>query len=179
MRRADLAMTEERARAFLRQGYSGRLATVGPDQWPYVVPLLYVYRDDSIYVHNSRAPGHLRANVDHSGRACFLVDEPGTVYGYGRFECDSSLSYSSVMAFGNVTVVEGEHDKALFCDELMRKYGAGMEGRPKQFYPRLDAISVYALRIERLTGKAIQLPAASARWPAMDRTKSPTAELRP
>jgi hypothetical protein len=27
MRRADLAMTEEQARAFLNQGYAGRLAT--------------------------------------------------------------------------------------------------------------------------------------------------------
>jgi nitroimidazol reductase NimA-like FMN-containing flavoprotein (pyridoxamine 5'-phosphate oxidase superfamily) len=106
MRRADLAMTDERARAFLRQGYAGRLATVGADQWPYVVPLLYICRDDAIYVHNARGRGHLRANIDHNARACFVVDEPGTVYGYGRFECDSSLSYSSVMAFGSVSVVE-------------------------------------------------------------------------
>lgn len=168
-------MTEERARAFLSEGHAGRLATVGRDNWPYVVPLLYVYRDGSIYVHNSRAPGHSRANVDINNRACFLVDEPGTVYGYGRFECDSSISYSSVMAFGTVTVVDSESDKALFCDDLMRKYGAGLEGRPKQFYPRLDAISLYVLRIERLTGKEIQLPIASARWPAHDRTKSPNA----
>ena len=175
IRRADLAMTEERARAFLSQGYAGRLATVGPDNWPYVVPLLYVCRGDSVYVHNSRAPGHFRANVDGNSRACFVVDEPGTVYGYGRFECDSSISYSSVMVFGTIMVVDSESDKALFCDDLMRKYGAGLEGRPKQFYPRLDAISVYALRVERLTGKEIQLPIASARWPAHDRTKTPNA----
>jgi uncharacterized protein len=175
VRRADLAMSEERARAFLSQGYAGRLATVGADHWPYVVPLLYVCREGSIYVHNSRSPGHLRANIDTNNRACFVVDEPGTVYGYGRFECDSSLSYCSVIAFGAISIVEGKSDKALFCDDLMRKYGAGLDGRPKQFYPRLDAISVYVLQIQRLSGKEIQLPVASARWPAHDRTQSPNA----
>lgn len=175
MRRADLAMTEERAKAVLGKGYAGRLATTGPDGWPYVVPLLYVCRNEMVYVHNSRATGHLRANIEANNRACFLVDEPGEVYGYGRFECDSALSYWSVMAFGTVRIVEAESEKASFCDDLMQKYGAELSGRPKHFYPRLDAISVYALRVERMTGKEIQLPAADARWPALDRTKSPDA----
>lgn len=57
--------------------------------------------------------------------------------------------------FGTITVIDIERDKALFCDDLMRKYGGALDGRPKQFYPRLDAISVYALQIDRLTGKEI------------------------
>jgi hypothetical protein len=174
-RRADLALDEQQARQALLGGYSGRLGTVGADGWPYVVPLLYVYEDGVVYVHNSRAAGHLRANVDANPRVCFLVDEPGTVYAYGRFECDSALSYRSVMAFGTIRMVESEGGKAAFCDALMAKYAAGVSDRPRGFYPRLDQISVYAIDVERLTGKAIQLPAASAQWPALDRTKSPQA----
>ena len=40
VRRIDKLMTEERARAALAAGFCGRLATVGADGWPYVVPLL-------------------------------------------------------------------------------------------------------------------------------------------
>jgi nitroimidazol reductase NimA-like FMN-containing flavoprotein (pyridoxamine 5'-phosphate oxidase superfamily) len=176
LRRADLAMSEEQAHSALRSGYAGRLATVGPDGWPYVLPLLYVYKPGLIYVHNASAPGHLRSNVEHSSRACFVVDEPGTVYAYGRFECDSALSYSSVMAFGTIRVVEDADEKAGFCDALMEKYAAEVTGRPKGFYPRLDHITVYAIQIERLTGKEIKLPPAFAQWPEHDRTKSPQAQ---
>lgn len=175
LRRADLAMSEEQAHAALRHGYAGRLATVGPDGWPYVVPLLYVWKTGVIYVHNSSAPGHLRTNVENNSRVCFLVDEPGTVYAYGRFECDSALSCSSVMAFGAIRIVDSDDEKAGFCDALMEKYAADVSGRPKGFYPRLDHITVYAIQVERLTDKEIKPPPASAQWPELDRTKSPNA----
>lgn len=179
IRRSDLAMSDEQARTLLRQGFSGQLATAGADQWPYVIPLLYVWKDERIFVHTSRAAGHFRASVEKNHRVCFLVNEPGTVYGYGRFQCDSSLSYRSVMAFGSLGEVDGPQHVAEFCDELMLKYGADeFNDRPRSVYPRLHDIAVYAIQVERLTGKEIQLPVAAARWPALDRTKSPHAQVR-
>lgn len=64
---------------------------------------------------------------------------------------------------------------AVSCDALMEKYAADVTGRPKGFYPRLYRITVYAIQVERLTGKEIKLPPASAQWPELDRTKSPNA----
>lgn len=175
IRRADLVMDAERTEGVLAKGYAGRLATTGSDGWPYVVPLLYVWTDRTVYVHNSGAAGHLSRNIDANGRACFLVDQPGSVYGYGRFECDTALSYCSVMVFGSVKRVSSRELKIAFCDALMRKYGSAIEGRPAHFYPRLDHISVYALRPDRISGKEITLPGVSAQWPAIDRTRSPHA----
>jgi hypothetical protein len=99
-------MAEARAREVLERGFCGRLATVGEDGWPYCVPLLYVCMDGDIFVHNTRAKGHLRTNVDHEPRVCFEVDEVGEVFPYGRFECDSTVAYASVVAFGRIRVVE-------------------------------------------------------------------------
>ena len=56
----------------------------------------------------------------------------------------------------------------------LAKYGTGVLGRPKSFYPRLDDVTVYALSVQRVTGKSCPLPPAAEQWPAMDRTKSPT-----
>lgn len=175
IRRADLAIDDARARQWLSLGQAGRLGTVSADGWPYVVPMLYVHEGETVFLHGSRARGHLRSNLERDPRACFVVDVPGSVYGYGRFECDTSLSYGSVMVFGRVRVVEDELQRIAFCDALMAKYGGALSGRPAGFYPRLDHISIYALDIERLTGKEIVLPAASQSWPAVDRTKSPDA----
>src|SRR5579872_2044674 len=124
VRRTDKLMTDEQIEETIARGFCGRLGTVGADGWPYIVPLLYVWMDGTLYVHNTRARGHLRQNVDHDARVCFEVDEPGEVFAYGRFECDTSVSYRSVIAFGTIRVVEEDDEKARFCSELMRKYAA-------------------------------------------------------
>jgi nitroimidazol reductase NimA-like FMN-containing flavoprotein (pyridoxamine 5'-phosphate oxidase superfamily) len=175
VRRADKLMPEERVHAAIASGFCGRLATVGADGWPYVVPLLYVYTNGEIWVHNTRARGHLRENVDHEARVCFEIDDPGRVFAYGRFDCDTSVAYQSVIAFGRVRIVEDREQKARFCDELMRKYGDPGWQRPQGFYPRLDQITVYAIAIERISGKETPLPAVKDQWPASDHTKSPNA----
>jgi nitroimidazol reductase NimA-like FMN-containing flavoprotein (pyridoxamine 5'-phosphate oxidase superfamily) len=175
VRRADKQMTDEAARDLLLRGYSGRLGTVGPDGFPYVVPLLYVVLDDQIWVHNTRARGHLRTNVDFEARVCFEVDEPGEVFAYGRFECDSSVAYSSAIAFGRIAVIAEPAAKQRFCEALMARYAPDNGERPAGFFPRLAQITVYAITVERLTGKETPLPAAERRWPAMDMTKTPNA----
>ena len=61
-------------------------------------------------------------------------------------------------------------------DARMAKYVDKTWDRPKEFYPRLDNICVYAIKIERLTGKETVLPVSAQRWPAVDKTKSPHAK---
>jgi hypothetical protein len=175
VRRADKLMSAERARAILTGGYAGRLATVGPEGWPYIVPLLFVWRDGEVWVHNTSARGHLRTNVEHEPRACFEVDEPGEVFAYGRFECDTSVVYRSVVAFGRIRIVEESRHKAAFFEALMAKYGDPGWARPLSFFPRLAQVTVYALAVERMTGKETPLPAILDRWPAADHTRTPDA----
>jgi uncharacterized protein len=175
MRRADRLMTAEAAQRALEGGFCGRLATVGADGAPYCVPLLYVWMDGQVFVHNTSAPGHFRTNVDHEPRVCFEMDEPGEVFAYGRFECDSALAFRSVIVFGRIRVVEDAPTKTRFCEALMAKYGDPAWGRPAGFFPRLGQIAVYAITVERMTGKECALPEVSRRWPAEDNTKTPHA----
>lgn len=175
VRRVDKEMSEAAAAGMLAGGFSGRLATVGPDGWPYITPLLYVCLNGEIWVHGPGVRGHLRVNVDHDARVCFEVDEPGEVFAYGRFQCDTSAEYRSVVAFGRIRVVEDRDAKRRFFDALMAKYGDPAWQRPAGFYPRLDQITLYSIAVERMTGKETILPAAPQRWPAADRTASPDA----
>lgn len=173
VRRTDKVMSEAAAEAFLARGFCGRIATVGADGWPYCVPLLYVWADGELLVHNPAAPGHLRANVAHEPRVCFEVDEAGEVFDYGRFECDTSVAYRSVVVFGTIRIVADVDARQRFFDALMAKYGKPDSGRPKHFYPRLDDVTLYAITPQRITGKETPLPAVAERWPALDRTRSP------
>lgn len=175
VRRTDKLMSEAGVREFISRAYSGRLASVGPDGWPYVVPLLYVWMNGEIWVHNTCTHGHFRNNVDHEPKVCFEIDEPGEAFAYGRFECDSSMAYRSVVAFGRIRIIEDQEQKTTFFDGLMAKYGDPKWSRPKSFYPRLEQVTVYAITVERMTGKETQLPPIEKRWPATDNTKTPNA----
>jgi nitroimidazol reductase NimA-like FMN-containing flavoprotein (pyridoxamine 5'-phosphate oxidase superfamily) len=136
-----------------------------------------VWLDGRVWVHNTSAEGHLQSNVRHDPRACFEVSVAGEVFAYGRYECDSSIEYRSIVVFGRLAIVDDRAKKSLFFDALMAKYLAGDATRPKSFYPRLDAVTVYALTVERITGKEQRLPAVESQWPAADHTKSPEAVL--
>jgi nitroimidazol reductase NimA-like FMN-containing flavoprotein (pyridoxamine 5'-phosphate oxidase superfamily) len=175
VRRADKLMPRARLDELLATGYCGHLATVSPDGSPYVCPLLYVWRDGRVWMHNTGARGHLQTNVRHDPRACFEVSAAGKVFAYGRYECDTSIEYESIVVFGSMAIVDERPRKAAFFDALMAKYHGNDSTRPKSFYPRLDAVTVYALTVESITGKEQVLPALSSRWPAADHTKSPEA----
>jgi uncharacterized protein len=175
VRRSDKLMSDERAVAMLARGFCGRLATVGPDGSPYCVPLLYVWIGGEVWVHNVAA-GHLRANIEHDKRVCFEIDEGGAVFDYGRFECDTSVAYRSVVVFGTIRQIIETPQRRAFFDALMAKYARPDSGRPKGFYPRLDDVAVYVIAVARITGKETPLPDVGEQWPAKDRTKSPQAQ---
>jgi nitroimidazol reductase NimA-like FMN-containing flavoprotein (pyridoxamine 5'-phosphate oxidase superfamily) len=175
VRRVDRLMAEDKARDFLKAGFAGRLVTVSEDGSPYCLPFLYAWMDDRLFFHNTIARGHLRANVDHERRVCFLVDEPEQVFDYGRFECDTGLAYRSVIVFGTIEVVGDLSLKQRFFETLMEKYGTPDRDRRRGFFPRISEVTVFAISIERITGKETALPGVSERWPAVDRTKSPNA----
>ena len=175
VRRADRVMPDKRARETLARGHSGRLATVSEDGFPYCIPLLYLWIGGEVYLHTTSARGHLRANIERDPRVCFEVDEQEGVFDYGRFECDSGLAYRSVCLFGRIRIIEDRTAKQQFCQALMVKYGKPDTDRPKGFFPRLDAITVYAIAVERMTGKETPLPPLSEQWPAKDRTRTPNA----
>ena len=176
LRRQDRILAEAEARELIIGAYCGRVGTTDSDGWPYVVPLLHVFTGDVINMHNTAARGHFRLNVERDARACFEADEPIKVFDYGRFECDSGLAHRSAIAYGRIRIVEDRAAKIRFFDALLAKYGTGVPGRPKNFYPRLDDVTVYALTVERISGKHCPLPPAAEQWPALDRTKTPHAK---
>lgn len=177
VRRADRVMSDDDAGELLRQGFCGRLATVSTDGSPYCVPVLYIAKDGQLYLHGTIGRGHLRANVEHEARVCFEVDEPGRIFDYGRFECDSSVAYRSVIAFGTMRIVTDLEEKQAFFAALMEKYGTPGRDRLREFFPRIGQVTVYEMTIERMTGKEQGLPEVSQQWPALDRT--PTPDARP
>ena len=175
VRRKDKEMSRAEAEAFLGRVALGHIGSVDAAGQPYVIPNLFVYESGKVYIHTSAA-GHFQSNIERNPRVSFEAAEMGTIYPYGEFECDTTVSYASVVAFATVTIESDPAAKARFFDRFMAKYGDPKWVRPKSFYPRLDQVTVYRLDLERVTGKKGPLPAVSDQWPAKNFTKSPGAK---
>jgi len=175
IRRKDKEMSREEIERFLAEAAFAHFATVSENGDPYVVPNLFVYAGGLIHLHTSLS-GHFRNNIEARPRISFEVAEMGTVFPYGEFECDTSVSYASVVGFGTVRIDNDPAAKARFFDRFMAKYAdPKWQQRAKSFYPRLDQVTVYAIEVERLTGKRGPLLAVADWWPAKNMTKSPGA----
>lgn len=90
-------------------------------------------------------------------------------------KCDTGLAYRSVIVFGTLDVVDDVALKRRFFETFLAKYGTPGRDRPRGFFPRVGEVTVYAISIDRITGKECPLPEIAQRWPALDRTKSPNA----
>ena len=174
VRRKDKELSRAEIDRFLEEAAFAHFATVSANGDPYVVPNLFVYADGLIHLHTSLT-GHFLANIEARPRISFEMAEMGTVFPYGEFECDTSVSYTSVVGFGTVRIDGDPAGKARFFDRLLAKYADPKWQRAKGFYPRLDMVTVYAIEIERITGKRGPLPAVGDQWPAKNMTKSPGA----
>src|SRR5262245_36569756 len=113
VRRKDKEMPEAAARELLARAKLAHFATISASGDPYVVPNLFVYAEDAIWLHTSRA-GHFCSNIRYSPRICVEIAEMGEIFPYGEFECDTSTSYASVVVFGDVAIVPEAEAKALF-----------------------------------------------------------------
>jgi nitroimidazol reductase NimA-like FMN-containing flavoprotein (pyridoxamine 5'-phosphate oxidase superfamily) len=165
LRRADKLMSAEEVRGFLASAYCGRSATVGADGYPYVVPNLFVWMDERIYLHTARCRGHFLANVEFCERVCFEVDQPGETFPYGPVECDTSIAFRSVVIFGRIGIVPDRATHERFFTAFMSKYApADSWGRSKGTFPRIDSTILYSIVPEIMTGKQTPLPAAHKRW---------------
>ena len=155
MRRPDRAMSDESCKQCLAECMVGRVATVGSDGMPYVTPMHYVYDLDSnrIYMHVSSQKGHLLANLEHSTKVCFEVEQVGEFVMQGDEGCHVSQAYRSVVCFGEMRVVTDRSEKEriswLLIDKYVRK--PGLAENPT--LGSVDGILGLAMDVQIMTGK--------------------------
>ena len=72
MRRKKQILSEEETAEVLNRGTSGVLALLGDDDYPYAVPVSYVYCDSKLYFHGAKS-GHKIDAVKKCDKASFCV----------------------------------------------------------------------------------------------------------
>lgn len=154
MRRDKQQLTDVESTAILERATAGVLALTGDGGYPYAVPLSFAHHDGRLFFHCA-TEGHKLDAVRRSSKASFCV-----------IDCDVvrpaaySTQYRSVIAFGQVRILEdeGERRRAIAC--IAEKYSPGQPDAERVIEQSLPRMCLLELTIEHLTGKAAAEPKA-------------------
>ena len=151
MRRSRQQLDQQAAIEILLGGKTGVMAVVDDDNFPYAVPVNYVYSDGYIYIH-SAAQGHKIDALKHNPRCSFCVIESDEIVAE-----EFTAYFRSAIAFGTVQFITTEDEKIAILRKLCDKYSPGLDSST-EIGKCLKAVTIIAIRIEQLTGKeAIEL----------------------
>lgn len=153
MRRKKQLMPQEKSLEILRGATSGVLAVSGDDDYPYAVPVNYVYHENKIYFHGAKS-GHKIDAIRKHDKASFCV----TVY--EEIVPEKYTAYfKSVIAFGRIRVLEREDEVRHAIEVLAERFFPEDEsGRLEEIERSWDRLCMIELAVEHVTGKqAIEL----------------------
>lgn len=133
----------------LDQAEYGILSTVGPDGYPYGVPVSYVVRNEKIYFHCAAGVGNKVENMKRNPKVCF------TVVGDTEILPDKfSTKYESVVLFGEAREASGE-TKRVILKSMIGKYSKGFEKTGIEYIEKaFEKVAVYEISVAHATGKA-------------------------
>jgi nitroimidazol reductase NimA-like FMN-containing flavoprotein (pyridoxamine 5'-phosphate oxidase superfamily) len=153
MRRHRQQLSQEESISIIERATSGTLALLGDDDYPYAVPLSFVYHDGCLYFH-SAVEGHKIDAIRRHDKAAFCVIDQDDVHGeqYTTF-------FRSVIAFGHISIIEDEDEKIAAARMLGNRYNPNHdEALKKEMEKGLHRMVMLRMNIEHLTGKeAIEL----------------------
>jgi hypothetical protein len=107
MRRSKQLLSTEDTETVMHGCTNGVLACFGDEDYPYAVPLNYVYYDDKIYFHSAKTWHKIEAITKNPKVSFSVVDEDKIVSG------EFTTYFRSVIAFGRARTVSGEECKSL------------------------------------------------------------------
>lgn len=147
MRRNKQLLSEENTAAVMDRCTNGALACLGDDEYPYSVPLSYVYFNKKIYFHSAKA-GHKIDAITKYPKVSFSVTDEDTIV-----SSEYTTYFRSVIAFGKTRIVEGEERQQAFM-AMVKKYSGDQpeEEQLKEVNGCAQAL-IIAIDIEHITGK--------------------------
>lgn len=151
LRRKKQLLSSEETEKILITRTHGILSVLGDDDYPYGVPLSFVYSEGKIYFHSAKSGHKIDALLRHPKVSFTVVDQDVIVP-------ESFTTYfRSVIVFGKARLVEG-NEIYLALQALAEKYSPDetQEALDRELASGLPAI--VAIDIDHLSGKeAIEL----------------------
>lgn len=154
MRRKKQELSQQEVADILHKGTSGVLALLGDNDYPYAVPISYVYDDGKIYFHSAKS-GHKIDAIQRTAKASFCVVDKDLVVPE-----EYTTYFRSVIAFGKIRVIEDDREKRAAIEKLAIKYAPQdtAANRDNAINREWKSLCMLEMAIDHMTGKeAIEL----------------------
>lgn len=154
MRRKKQALSLEETEAVLYRGTSGVLALAGDNDYPYAVPISYVYDGRKLYFHCAKN-GHKLDAIRKNGKASFCVVDQDQI-----IPEEYTTYFRSVIVFGKIRVIQDEIEKRAAIEKLAVKYAPNdsAAGRKNAIDREWSPLCMLEMSIDHMSGKeAIEL----------------------
>ena len=122
----------------LGEGRVGRLGCVDGGG-PYVVPVSYIFEDDSIYIHS--LPGRKTRALAANPRACLQVDD-----------IKDAFNWRSVIAFGSYEEITDERERRWALRRLLSRFPQLTPVESVPVHDGQSSVIVFRIRVEEITG---------------------------
>ena len=149
MRRKKQVLSQKEVEGILHKGTSGVLALLGDNDYPYAVPISYVYDNGKVYFHSAKS-GHKIDAIQKAAKASFCVIDEDLVVPE-----EYTTYFRSVIAFGRIQIIENDSEKRAAIEKLAIKYAPEDTAASRD-----DAISrggnlicMLEMKIDHITGK--------------------------
>ncbi len=150
LRRSNREIENDKVIDLLKNEKRGVLAVHGENDYPYAVPVNYIYDENTnkIYFHGAGA-GQKYDALMKDNKVCF------TVYGNEQYKDGDWAPYmQSVVIFGKCNKVE--ENKLDYLRLLARKYYPSDEEIEKEINLAGKIVQVFEITIDHICGKQIQ-----------------------
>ena len=154
MRRKKQALSKEDCAAILNRGTSGVLALAGDDDYPYAVPINYVYDGEKLYFHCANS-GHKLDAIGRNPKASFCVIDKDEIVPE-----EYTTYFRSVIVFGKIRILEDDGEKRSAIEKLALKYAHDdtIENRQEAIDKEWKPLCTLEMLPEHISGKeAIEL----------------------
>lgn len=151
MRRFKQQLSSEETERILRIGKYCVMAVSGDDDYPYAVPVNYVYDGAAIYIHSAAQGYKIDALKRNPKCSLCVVDKDDVI------PEEFTSYFRSVIVFGMAHFVESTEEKVAALRLLGYKYSPGID--PEAEIARfIKTVCVVRIDIDSVTGKeAIEL----------------------
>jgi nitroimidazol reductase NimA-like FMN-containing flavoprotein (pyridoxamine 5'-phosphate oxidase superfamily) len=149
MRRKKQLLPETEAIEILKAHTSGVLAVTGDDDYPYAVPLSYVYKDGKLFFHCAKT-GHKIDGITRNEKVTFCVIDKDDV-----IQKTFTTHFRSVTVFGRAKILTEDGEKRRALENLIEKYSPDYtEAGQDEIERDWNRVCIVEIAIEHITGKA-------------------------
>ena len=149
MRRINQKLEDKECIKIIEKSKRGHLALLGDNEYPYVIPLDYVYHDEKIYFHGA-LEGHKVDSIRKSNKASFSIMDEGV-----KLDDNWYYTFKNVICFGLIKEINDDELIIKVLELFGEKYFPESVSTQDEIDKHLEHTLILELTVEHMSGKLV------------------------